>query len=110
MNVNLAKDAGTDSLAGILILKKRKIIGGEIPGEGKHQKGTIRMMGEVEETITVIVTKQESIKEVTPPITDDRNNVKVKDLNAIDLNAQGMHQIRLRNWSYNLEVKMSLKN
>ena len=38
MNVDLVKGAGIDSLAGIFILKMRKIIGGEIQEKGKHQR------------------------------------------------------------------------
>ena len=82
MNVDLVKDAGIDSLAGIFILKMRKIIGGEIPGKGKHQKEAMGIMRELEETITVTATKEE-----TSLITDNKTNLNVKDLNAKDLNA-----------------------
>ena len=64
------------------------------------------MMRELEETVEETV-----IKEETALITDDKTNLNVKDLNALELelNVQGKYQ-SLRNSSFRLEMKTKLNN
>ena len=63
-------------------------------------------MRELEETVEETV-----IKEETALITDDKTNLNVKDLNALELelNVQGKYQ-SLRNSSFRLEMKTKLNN